>query len=79
LPKDARYKVFEWDVTLARGRRALGQKKVNGPNVNLTDLASKARAGDRLVIEIKEVKRLNFKSETESVPGVNDIFTIPIN
>jgi len=80
LPNDARYRVFQWEVTLARGRRAIGgTKRVSGPDVNLTDLAAKAQAGDRIVIEIKEVRRLNFKDQQEKVAGVNDIFTIPIN
>ncbi|WP_020526132.1 gliding motility protein GldM [Flexithrix dorotheae] len=79
LPKDARYRVTGWEITLARGKRALGSKKESSPKVNLTDLASKARPGDRIVIEIKKVQRKNFRDQMEGVAGVSEIFTIPLN
>ena len=72
LPKDARYRVTKWEVSLARGARAVDTKQVTSP---------KARAGDRIVIEAKEVQRMNFKGETEKIRiGVNaSIKTVPIN
>ncbi len=80
LPKDARYKVTGWVVTLARGKRSIGSEKVTSGQVNLSSLAQKARAGDRYVIEVKQVMRRNFKNQTEDVKGVqSNIFTIPIN
>ncbi|MEM1136084.1 MAG: gliding motility protein GldM [Bacteroidota bacterium] len=79
LPKDARYRVTGWEVTLARGRRGLANKKVNSPTVNITELASKAKPGDRIIIELKRVQRMNFRDKIEEVKGVSDIFTIPIN
>jgi gliding motility-associated protein GldM len=79
LPKDARYRVTGWEVTLARGKRAIQTMQVNSDEVNITEMASKAQAGDRIVIEIKDVKRRNFKDAVEDVKGVSEIFTIPIN
>ena len=79
LPKDARYRVTGWEVTLARGRRGIGVKKVSSPNVDITEFASKAKPGDRLIIELKRVQRMNFRDKIEDVRGVSDIFTIPIN
>ena len=80
LPKDARYKTTQWEITLARGKRAIRQKRVKNDRVNLNDFANEVKAGDRLVIEVKRVQRMNFKNERETVPGMNRvIFTIPIN
>ena len=80
LPKDARYRVTGYVVTLARGKRAVGTKRVSRPKVGLSDLIRKARPGDRLVVELKEVQRMNFKDRTEKVPGMSaEIFTIPLN
>lgn len=80
LPNDARYRVTGWVVTLARGKRSIGSKKVTSGKVNLSDLAQKAKAGDRYVIETKQVMRMNFRNKTEEVRGVTgNIFTIPIN
>lgn len=80
LPKDARYRVTRYVVTLARGKRAVASANVSGPKINLTSMVQKARPGDRIVVELKEVQRMNFKNRTENVPGMSaDIFTIPLN
>jgi gliding motility-associated protein GldM len=68
LPKDARYKIYQWEVTLARGARPVQPPiTVTAESVSLSSLAAQARPGDRLVIEVKEVKRMNFKGEIETV------------
>jgi gliding motility-associated protein GldM len=67
LPDDARYRVTQWQVTLARGARPVDQINVSGPSTSLQQFVAKARANDRLVIEIKEVQRMNFQGERESV------------
>ncbi len=82
LPEDARYRVTKWEVTLARGQRPIEIKQVTGPRADLSSFVSKARPGtDRIVIEAKEVQRMNFKGEREDVKiGVNSsIKTVPIN
>jgi gliding motility-associated protein GldM len=81
LPADAQYRVTKWEVTLARGSRPIEVKKVNGTKANLASFVSKARAGDRIIVEAKEVMRMNFKKQKETVKiGVNaSIKTIPIN
>ena len=77
-PKDANYRVAEFEVNLARG-----SKKVNGvPGTgaaNIASLAQQAQAGDRYVIEVKRVERRNFKGEIESVDVGSVIVTIPLN
>jgi len=78
LPKDARYMVSEWEVTLARGPRSVISKKVVGQSVNLADFVAVAKAGDRLVIEIKKIERMNFRDEVEVVSIANNIRIIPL-
>ncbi len=79
IPKDARYKVTEWEVTLARGRRAMGGvMKLTSDEAGLGAAAQEAKPGDRLVIEVKGVERLNFRNAREKVNVGNQIFTYPI-
>jgi gliding motility-associated protein GldM len=80
LPKDARYRVKEWSIILARGSRPIKQENFNNmQKVNLNSIAALAKPGDRLVIEIKKIERLNFKEEIESVDIGTIIKTIPLN
>lgn len=81
LPQDARYRVTRWEVTLARGARPIETKEVTSTKVSLASFVSKIRPGDRIVIEAKQVQRMNFKNEKEEVKiGVNQsIKTVPIN
>lgn len=80
LPKDARYKVTEIEVTLARGPRPVAPpKKLSTEVINLSDWASLAKPGDRIVIEIKGVKRRNFRDTEESVNIGTVIKQIPLN
>ena len=67
LPDDARYRVTQWEITLARGPRPIQQMQVNGPEANISGWIPQARPGDRIVIEIKQVQRMNFQRETEDV------------
>ncbi|MEL6539636.1 MAG: GldM family protein, partial [Bacteroidota bacterium] len=78
LPKDARYKVLQWEVSLARGSRALKVAKFSIQKGSLTAFASAARPGDRLVIEIKKVGRLNFRGDIEEVKMGAIVHTIPL-
>ncbi len=81
LPEDARYRVTKWEVTLARGSRGIETKVVTSSKANLSSFVSKARPGDRIVVEAKEVQRMNFRNERENVKiGVNSsIRTVNIN
>ncbi len=79
LPKDARYRVTEWEVTLARGTRPVDRKRVNAENVSLSSFAAKARAGDRIVVEVKKVQRMNFQGNREDVNIGTVIKTIPLH
>lgn len=78
LPKDARYRVAQWEVTLARGSRPIKSRKVHSQEVSLSDFAALAQSGDRVVIEVKKVERLNFKDEIETVNVGTVVHNIPI-
>jgi len=80
LPNDARYRVAEWKVTLASGPRPKGEPKVfRSGEGDLSSFRAAARPGDRLVIEVLKVERLNFQRKTEEVPVGFQPMSIPIN
>lgn len=80
LPKDARYRVSSFTVTLARGRRVVGSPvTANGPTVDIGSLGQQAKEGDRLVIEVKGVQRMNFQNQTESVNIGQEIINYSIS
>lgn len=80
LPNDARYRVTQWEVTLARGKRGVNTKKVTAEKIDISDLASQAKPGDRIVVEVKQVLRMNFKGNTEPVGGISgEVFTLSLN
>ncbi|GAB3541762.1 gliding motility protein GldM [Pontibacter brevis] len=79
LPNEARYRVTKWNAYLVRNNQPIDQTTVNGPTANLTSFAAKANKGDRVVMEIVDVKRLNYKGEAVDVNGVEGNFTVPLN
>ncbi len=78
LPKDARYKVAEWEVMLVRGKRPVDRKKVTSSKANLSSFASKAKPGDRILIDVKKVQRRNYLNSVEDVPMGTIIINIPL-
>jgi gliding motility-associated protein GldM len=78
LPKDARYKVAEWEVMLVRGKRPVDRKKVTSAKANLSSFASKAKPGDRILIDVKKVQRRNYLNSVEDVPMGTIIINIPL-
>jgi hypothetical protein len=47
--------------------------------VNLSAMASLAKPGDRLIIDVKEVQRKNYLGNVEEVEMGTVIKTIPLN
>lgn len=81
-PLDARYKVTEFEVTLARGRNVVGSpKKITGTdNASIADLMAQAKPGDRIRIDVRQVSRMNYKGEIEPVKMKGStIRNIPLN
>jgi len=80
LPKDARYQVAQSEITLVRRGREVQSIRGNGPNVNIAGIASQARSGDNIVVEIRKVQRANFRNQVEDVNNFGPkIITIPIS
>ena len=80
LPEDAQYKVTRWTIRLARGPRPIGQPiRATNETVNLSQLMSSAKPGDRLIVEIDQVLRRNFRGSTEEVNLGEEIVVIPLN
>ncbi|MEO9803195.1 MAG: gliding motility protein GldM [Reichenbachiella sp.] len=81
LPKDAKFRVSGAEITLVRSGRAVGAPlKLKSPDANLSRIASQARAGDALVIEVKKVQRRNFKGDIENFKNFGPrIITVRIN
>lgn len=68
LPKDARYRVAEWDAFLARGSAPVASlTRQTSQRIDISSWQQKARPGDRIVIEIKKVQRQNFRGNIEDV------------
>jgi gliding motility-associated protein GldM len=81
-PLDARYKVTEFEVTLARGRNVIGSpKRITGTdNASIADLMAQAKPGDRIRIDVRQVSRMNYKGEIEPVKMKGStIRNIPLN
>ncbi len=80
LPDDARYRVTKWTITLARGPRPVGTPiSATGQEVNISRLMKTAKPGDRLSIDVKQVKRRNFRNQTENSSVTNRYVTVPLN
>ncbi|WMJ72500.1 gliding motility protein GldM [Cytophagaceae bacterium ABcell3] len=80
LPKDARYRVAQWEAILVRGKRPVGAPQVfTSENGNLATFASQAQPGDRILVEIKKVVRMNFLNELEEVSIPTTVKNIPLN
>ncbi|PRY14827.1 gliding motility-associated protein GldM [Pontibacter ummariensis] len=78
LPNEARYRVTKWMAYLVRNNQPIAQQEVNGPSANLTSFAAKATKGDRVIMEVLDVKRLNYRGDAVDV-NVEDNFTVPLN
>jgi len=81
LPKDARYRVTEWEIILARGSRPVKRETIkNKQDLAMNQYRALAKPGDRIVIEVKKVMRMNYQNKRETVRGIaNTVFTIPLN
>lgn len=72
--EDKDLKVESFQITHARGNRAIEVTYVNGNTFDLRKYTRKVRNGDRLVIEVKVLK-----NHSESIKPQSSIITIPIN
>ncbi len=59
--KDARFRVTKAEINLVRFGRSQGSVKAKTSRPKLGSVASKAKKGDAIIVEIKEVQRKNYK------------------
>ncbi|WP_161889383.1 type IX secretion system motor protein PorM/GldM [Pontibacter russatus] len=78
LPNDARFRVTKWTAYLVRNNQPIAQEDISGPDANLTSFASKANKGDRVVLEVKDVKRLNYQGNAVDAKVSVAPFNIPL-
>ncbi len=80
LPDDAKFRVAQCEVTLVSGGLARGQVR-SGNRIDLSTLASQARKGDNLVIELLKLQRQNFRGEVEDfpIPPSMKFIQVPLN
>ncbi len=79
LPKDARYAVTQWMAVLVRGKRPVSTQNFTSGTGNLAAFAAQAQPGDRIMIEVKQVKRTNFLNQQEVVNLGTPIKNVPLN
>lgn len=65
LPDDAKFIVANAEVKLVSGGLVRQSIQGAGNGINLAAIASQARKGDQLAIEIKRVQRQNFRGQVE--------------
>ncbi|WP_221390508.1 gliding motility protein GldM [Dyadobacter sp. NIV53] len=66
-PADARFRVAQIEVSLARGNRRIGGVTMNGAGGSISSLAQQAQPGDRYVVTVIKVERQNFKGAVTEV------------
>ena len=66
--KEIKVEVFQ--ITLARGNRAVKITDVNGDKFNLREYYGTARSGDRIVIEVKKLSDQTFLQKAVSVLAI---------
>jgi gliding motility-associated protein GldM len=67
LPQEATYTITEWSLTVRRGRRGSPPKTFRSSQISLNDIGVQLNPNDNIIIEIKQVKRKNFKGAFEEV------------
>ncbi|KAA0991472.1 type IX secretion system motor protein PorM/GldM [Dyadobacter aurulentus] len=66
-PEDAKFRVAEVEVSLARGTRRINGVTLRGGGGSISSLAQQAQPGDRYVITVLKVERQNFKGAVNEV------------
>ena len=67
LPKDARYRATKTTASVIRNQKVVKSFTTWGAKVSLIDLSKMVQSGDKIKIDVIEVKRLNYKVQTKSV------------
>ncbi|WP_353717722.1 gliding motility protein GldM [Dyadobacter sp. 676] len=77
-PEDAKFRVSQVEISLARGSRRINGVTLNSGGGSIASLAAQAQPGDRYVISILKVERQNFKGAVSEVEMGNQTRTVPL-
>jgi hypothetical protein len=78
VPDDAVYKIRSMEVIHARGASPINRMSATSEVLDFSPWRSQFKPGDRIVIEIKNVTRINHNGEEEKVEIRNEVYNIPI-
>lgn len=81
LKRDAKYRPSAGQVMLVRGRRPVGGAiPVSGGKVSMGSLASKARPGDRILVEVTNVQRSRYAGGVQNIKlkGLQGLVVVPL-
>ncbi|HBK87590.1 MAG: gliding motility protein GldM [Cyclobacteriaceae bacterium] len=78
VPKDANFRIKSMEVILARGTARVQTITATSENIDLSAWKSQFRPGDRIIVDIKSVKRRTYTGQEENVDIVGGIITIPV-
>lgn len=79
VPKDARYNIKNMEVILGSGPTAKSRMTATNGAPDLGPWGGSAKAGDRVVFDIRDAVRKTFTDSEEKVPTKNGIVIVPIN
>lgn len=81
VPKDARYNIKDMEVVFGSGPTAKGTMRATNGSPDLGTWSQQAKAGDRVVFQIREAVRKTYTDKEEKVPikGSNGVIIIPVN
>jgi len=77
-PEDAKFRVSQVEISLARGPRRINGVTLNGGGGSISSLAQQAQPGDRYVISILKVERQNFKGAVSEVEMGNQTRSVTL-
>lgn len=78
VPKDSKYEISGMEVILARGTERVATINTRSELVDVSQWPDKVQSGDRIVVVVKNVTRLTYEGERESVEVINGVIIIPI-
>jgi gliding motility-associated protein GldM len=68
-PDDANFRTTGATISLVRGTRRVKQANVGAGGGSISEIASEAQPGDRIIIEVNGVQRRNFRGDISDVPA----------
>lgn len=79
FPNDATYALENIEVLLVRGKRPVNARRISATEkIDLAHIQDMAQPGDRIIVDLKEASRTNFRGEKQKVDVSNVLWNIPL-